>query len=125
MAEFWNPTGVGIVQSPQYFSTTTDMDWLERAAGANRGDVLPAHPALAGCGRSGHLCGTCAVYRRSALDQSGGFLQIGPSEDVYTGVAMGRAGYEVQYVPVLVSRGVCPDGINTFITPQYRWCEAR
>ena len=55
----------------------------------------------------------------------GGFLQIGPSEDVYTGVAMGRAGYEVQYVPVLVSRGVCPDGINTFITPQYRWCEAR
>jgi cellulose synthase (UDP-forming) len=36
---------------------------------------------------------------------------------------MGRAGYELQYVPVLVSRGVCPDGINTFITQQYRWCE--
>jgi cellulose synthase (UDP-forming) len=62
------------------------------------------------------------VYRRSALDRSGGFAQIGHSEDVHTGVNLLKVGFFVRYVPVLVSKGLCPDSLSGFLNQQYRWC---
>ncbi len=112
----------GIVQSPQFFSTTRRMNWIERCAGATQElfyrFVQPSRDSA-----DAAICvGTCAVYRRAALDKAGGFAQIGHSEDVHTGVNMIVNGYKVQYVPVIVSRGVCPDNLTSFVTQQYRWC---
>ncbi|MDP9407436.1 MAG: glycosyltransferase [Actinomycetota bacterium] len=123
LAPYFDDAGVGIVQSPQYFDTTPELGWLERSAGATQEMfyrlIQPSRDAVGAA-----ICvGSCAIYRREALDAAGGFPMIGHSEDVYTGLAMSRVGYELRYVPVLVSKGVCPDGLNTFITQQYRWCE--
>ncbi|WP_436529202.1 glycosyltransferase [Actinoplanes sp. HUAS TT8] len=114
---------IGIVQSPQYFETAASMSWLERCAGATQEMfyrfIQPSRDAIGAA-----ICvGTSAIYRREALAAIGGFPLIGHSEDVYTGVRMGRAGYRVKYVPVLVSRGKSPDDIDSFINQQYRWCE--
>ncbi|MFC4068654.1 glycosyltransferase [Actinoplanes subglobosus] len=114
---------VGIVQSPQYFETAPSMSWLERCAGATQEMfyrfIQPSRDAVGAA-----ICvGTSAVYRREALAAIGGFPLIGHSEDVYTGVRMGRVGYRVKYVPVLVSRGKSPDDVDSFINQQYRWCE--
>ncbi len=49
--------------------------------------------------------------QRSALERSGGFAQIGHSEDVHTGVNLMKIGYQVRYVPILGSRGICPDSM--------------
>jgi cellulose synthase (UDP-forming) len=119
---FDDPT-VGIVQSPQYFGTSRRMNWEERAAGATQEMfyrfIQPSRDSVGAA-----ICvGSCAVYRRTALEAIGGFPQVGHSEDVFTGVLMSRSGYRLRYVPVVVSKGICPDGINTFITQQYRWCE--
>jgi cellulose synthase/poly-beta-1,6-N-acetylglucosamine synthase-like glycosyltransferase len=113
---------VAIVQSPQFFDTHRRMNWVQFAAGATQilfyRWVQPArdHSDAAIC------VGTCAIYRRSALDRSGGFAQIGHSEDVHTGVNLMRVGYRVRYVPIVVSKGLCPDTLDQFANQQYRWC---
>ena len=87
------------------------------------GALLPVDPAVAGSRRRPPICvGTCAIYRRSALDDAGGFAQIGHSEDVHTGVKLMKAGYQLRYVPILVSKGLCPDALLGFLNQQYRWC---
>lgn len=117
-----DPT-VGIVQSPQHFHTDRSMPWLERCAGATQElfyrFIQPSRDAVGGA-----ICvGTSAVYRRKALDAIGGFPLIGHSEDVYTGLYMQEHGFQLKYVPTLVSRGQSPTDIDSFIAQQYRWCK--
>ncbi len=116
-----DPT-VGIVQSPQYFSTTAAMGWLERTAGATQELfyrwVQPSRDKQ----RAPICVGTCAIYRRHALHQTDGFAQIEHSEDVHTGIFLTRAGFRTQYVPVVLARGLCPSELAGFLNQQYRWC---
>jgi cellulose synthase/poly-beta-1,6-N-acetylglucosamine synthase-like glycosyltransferase len=113
---------IAIVQSPQFFDTHKKMPWLQRNAGATQELfyrwVQPARD------RSGAaICvGSCAVYRRAALEKAGGFAQIGHSEDVHTGVNLMKVGYSLRYVPILLSKGLCPDSSKGFLNQQYRWC---
>jgi cellulose synthase/poly-beta-1,6-N-acetylglucosamine synthase-like glycosyltransferase len=113
---------VAIVQSPQYFDTHTRMNWVQFAAGATQ--ILFYRWIQPARDRSdAAICvGTCAIYRRKALELSGGFAQIGHSEDVHTGVNLMRVGFRVRYVPIVVSKGLCPDTLDQFANQQYRWC---
>ena len=116
-----DPT-VGIVQSPQYFNTTEDLGWIERTAGATQELfyrwILPSRDRF-----DAAVCvGTCAIYRRGALNAAGGFAQIEHSEDIHTGLFLMRAGYHTRYVPAIVSRGLCPSDLAGFLNQQYRWC---
>ncbi|MFC3300174.1 glycosyltransferase family 2 protein [Arthrobacter agilis] len=123
LVPYMDDSRVGIVQSPQHFSTDRSMSWLERCAGATQElfyrFIQPSRDAVGGA-----ICvGTSAVYRREALDAIGGFPLIGHSEDVYTGLHMQEQGYQLRYVPTLVSRGQSPTDVDSFIAQQYRWCE--
>jgi cellulose synthase (UDP-forming) len=113
---------VGIVQSPQYFDADERMNWLQRAAGATQVLFYRWVQPSRDRSRAAICVGTSAVYRRAALEQSGGYALIGHSEDVHTGVNMMRAGYHVRYVPTIVTKGLCPDTFDQFLTQQYRWC---
>lgn len=122
LVPYFDDDTVGIVQSPQYFQTHGAMNWLQSAAGSVQEIfyrwVQPSRDASAGA-----ICvGTCAVYRRAGLARSGGFAQIGHSEDVHTGVNLLKAGFSTRYVPVNVSAGLCPDTFAGFLSQQYRWC---
>jgi cellulose synthase (UDP-forming) len=114
--------GVGIVQTPQFFGTSLSMNWLERTAGATQELFYRWVQPSRDRGGAPICVGTCAVYRRDALRAVGGFAEIEHSEDVHTGIKLTRAGYSVRYVPVLVSRGLCPDDLQGFLNQQYRWC---
>jgi cellulose synthase (UDP-forming) len=122
LVPYFDDPHVGIVQSPQYFRTQGTMNWLQSAAGSVQEIfyrwVQPSRDAA-----SGAICvGTCAIYRRGGLARSGGFAQIGHSEDVHTGVNLLKAGFSTRYVPVVVSAGLCPDNYAGFLSQQYRWC---
>ncbi len=113
---------VGIVQSPQFFDVNSGFNWLQRAAGATQ-ELFYRWIQPARDGRNAAICvGTNAIYRRAGLRRSGGFAQIGHSEDVHTGVNLMKVGYLVRYVPVNVAKGVCPDAFDGFTNQQYRWC---
>lgn len=123
LVPYLDDTSVGIVQSPQFFSTPKSMHWLERAAGATQEIFYRLIQVSRDSVNAAICCGTSALYRRAALDQIGGFPPIAHSEDVFTGIEMGKVGYRLQYVPVNLSQGICPDTLDSFITQQYRWCE--
>jgi cellulose synthase (UDP-forming) len=114
--------GIAILQTPQFFETRGAMTWLERAAGSTQELFYRwVQPSRDRAGAA--ICvGTCAVYRRSALEKTNGFAQIEHSEDVHTGMMLLRAGYSVRYVAILVSRGLCPTDLAGFLNQQYRWC---
>ena len=113
---------VAVVQSPQTFATTEPMNWIQRTAGATQEFfyrwVLPSRDGI-----DAAVCvGTSAVYRRSALNAVGGFAPIEHSEDLHTGRHLQQAGFRVRYVPVVLSRGLCPSDLAAFLNQQYRWC---
>lgn len=116
---------VGIVQSPQYFPTHSSLHKDSPLSyGAARAQevfyrvILVARDRLMGA----HCCGTCAVYKREALESIGGFVQMGHSEDAHTGFAITSHGWRIKYIPVAVSLGLCPDDIHAFFHQQHRWC---
>lgn len=123
LVPYMDDSSVGIVQSPQSFSTPKTMHWLERAAGATQEIFYRFIQVSRDSVNAAICCGTSALYRRSALDEIDGFPPIAHSEDVFTGIEMGKLGYRLQFVPVNLSQGICPDNINSFIAQQYRWCE--
>ncbi len=123
LVPYMDDARIGIVQSPQYFDTTREMNWIQRAAGSTQElfyrFIQPSRDAL-----DAAVCvGTSALYRRTALDAIGGFPLIGQSEDIYTGLYMADAGYCIRYVPIIASKGLTPDNLDNFIAQQYRWCE--
>ncbi len=121
LVPYFEDPATGIVQSPQHFDTTLEQNWLQRCAGATQEMFYRwVQPSRDGLGVA--ICvGTSAVYRRAALDAAGGFAAIEHSEDVHTGVKLRKAGFGLRYVPVLLSKGLCPAEIKPFISQQYRW----
>jgi cellulose synthase (UDP-forming) len=113
---------LGIVQSPQFFRVETGQGWLQRGAGA----VQELFYRLIQVSRQQHgaaICvGSCALYRRAALDAIGGSTLIEHSEDVHTGFDMRRRGWGLRYVPIPLAAGLCPADLRSFFTQQYRWC---
>jgi len=113
---------LGIVQSPQFFRVEPTQGWLQRGAGA----VQELFYRLSQMSRQQHgaaICvGSCALYRRKALDAIGGSTLIEHSEDVHTGFDMRRKGWSLRYLPVPLATGLCPDDVRSFFTQQYRWC---
>lgn len=122
LAPYMDDPQVGIVQSPQFFDTDPGMGWLQRCAGATQ-ELFYRWIQPSRDRSDAAICvGTCALYRRAALLRSGGFAQIGHSEDVHTGVNLMKVGYVVRYVPIIVAKGLCPDSVSGFLNQQYRWC---
>jgi cellulose synthase/poly-beta-1,6-N-acetylglucosamine synthase-like glycosyltransferase len=122
LVPYFDEPDVGIVQSPQFFDTKKGMHWLQRCAGATQELFYRWIEPARDRSRAAICVGTCAMYRRASLAKAGGFAQIGHSEDVHTGVNLMKVGFHVRYVPIIVSKGLCPDTLAGFLNQQYRWC---
>ncbi len=63
---------IGIVQTPQYFHINDKQTWVERGAGAVQ-EMFYRSIQTARAGKGGAICcGSCAVYRRTALQDNRG-----------------------------------------------------
>jgi cellulose synthase (UDP-forming) len=113
---------VGIVQTPQYFHVVDQQSWVERGAGAIQ-ELFYRSIQTTRARKNGAICvGSCAVYRRAALEQNGGMSLAEHSEDLHTGFDLYRQGWRLRYLPIALSTGNCPDNILAFLNQQYRWC---
>jgi len=116
---------VGIVQSPQYFETTdrvNERSALEYGSAYVQECFYRFIEVVRDRFNATVCCGTCAVYRRAALDEIGGTVQVGHSEDQRTGFALQSRGWVVRYIPVILAVGLCPDNMYTYFHQQHRWC---
>jgi cellulose synthase (UDP-forming) len=113
---------VGIVQTPQFFHVLDEQTWVERGAGAGQ-ELFYRSIQTARSNRDAAVCvGSCAVYRRKALEENRGMSLAEHSEDLHTGFDLRRLGWAMRYIPIALSTGNCPDNILAFLNQQYRWC---
>jgi cellulose synthase/poly-beta-1,6-N-acetylglucosamine synthase-like glycosyltransferase len=121
MSPYMQDKEIAIVQSPQFFTVDDDQNTIQKGAGY----IQELFYRLIQVNRqrwNASICvGTCTLYRRSALEAHGGTAAIGYSEDVHTGVQAIYDGYKIKYIPINLSKGVCPDGTMAFLVQQYRW----
>lgn len=113
---------VAIIQTPQFFRVEKSMNRVEKGAGF----VQELFYRLIQVNRNhfgAPVCvGTCALYRRKALEPFGGTAPIDYSEDLHTGFMVMEAGWGVRYLPINLAAGECPKEIKSFFSQQYRWC---
>lgn len=121
MIPYMRDEKVAIVQTPQFFEIKEDDTSIQKGAAY----VQELFYRLIQVNRqkwNGSICvGTCALYRRSALAHRGGTAPIEFSEDVHTGFGAICDGYKLKYIPLNLSKGVCPDQSVAYIVQQYRW----
>ena len=116
---------VAIVQSPQYFEVTEEIarrSALEYGAANIQECFYRFIQVIRDRFGATICCGSNALYRRSALDDIGGTVQAGHSEDQRTGFALQSKGWIVRYVPIILAVGLCPDTIYPYFHQQHRWC---
>jgi cellulose synthase/poly-beta-1,6-N-acetylglucosamine synthase-like glycosyltransferase len=112
---------IAIVQTPQYFSIKNEQTPIEKGAAYIQELFYRLIQVNRGAWNASICVGTCALYRRSALEPHGGTAPIGYSEDVHTGFQAICDGYKIKYLPINLSKGVCPDSTMAFLVQQYRW----
>ena len=66
--------------------------------------------------------GTMGLFRRSALEQAGGWNEWCICEDTEASVRVLKRGWSGLYVPRCFGRGVVPPSYAGLCTQRYRWC---
>ncbi len=66
--------------------------------------------------------GTMGLFRRSALEQAGGWNEWCICEDTEASVRVLKLGWSGQYIPRCFGRGVVPPSYAGLCTQRYRWC---
>jgi cellulose synthase (UDP-forming) len=118
---FDEPT-LGIVQTPQFFRPDARHTWVERAAGPMQ-EVFYRSMQTSRDSFGAAVCvGSCAVYRRTAIEAAGGPALIAYAEDVHTGLDVMSQGWSLKYIPVNMATGSSPTSVDAFAHQQYRWC---
>jgi cellulose synthase (UDP-forming) len=70
---------------------------------------------------SAFFCGSCAVVRRSALDEIGGFATGTVTEDLHTSLRLHARGHRSIYHAEALAFGLAPESIEPFIGQRVRW----
>jgi cellulose synthase (UDP-forming) len=67
------------------------------------------------------FCGSCAVLRRAALEDIGGFAVETVTEDAHTMLKMHRAGWESAYLRLPLAAGLATERLILHIGQRIRW----
>lgn len=67
------------------------------------------------------FCGSCAVLRRSALDQVGGVAVETVTEDAHTSLRMQRSGWNTAYINIPQAAGLATERLSEHIRQRIRW----
>jgi cellulose synthase catalytic subunit (UDP-forming) len=67
------------------------------------------------------FCGSCAVLRRSVLDELGGFAPETLTEDVHTSLRMQMAGWNTAYVNIPQAAGLATESLDGHVKQRIRW----
>lgn len=126
LAPYMEDDKCAIVQSPQYFDHAGSSDWSGSWIAAGAAYVQELFYRMIQVNRDtwkASICvGTCALYRRQALEPHGGTYPIAFSEDMHSGWQATVDGFYVKYIPLNLAKGLCPESMSAFFVQQTRWC---
>jgi len=115
---------LALLQTPHYFYSP---DPFERNLKAAR--KIPNEGALFyGPVQQGNdnwnatfFCGSCAVIRRSALEEIGGFATETVTEDAHTALKMQRRGWKSAFLALPLAAGLATERLGLHIIQRTRW----
>jgi len=124
MGGFMVDPKLALVQTPHHFLSP---DPFERNLGVFR--KVPNEGGLFyGLVQSGNdlwnsafFCGSCAVLRRSALDDVGGIAVETVTEDAHTSLKMHRKGYTSAYISEVLAAGLATETMSAHVKQRMRW----
>lgn len=67
------------------------------------------------------FCGSCAVIRRTALDEIGGIAVETVTEDAHTSLRLHRKGYTSAYIRIPQAAGLATESLSAHIGQRIRW----
>jgi cellulose synthase (UDP-forming) len=67
------------------------------------------------------FCGSCAVIRRSALDEVGGIAVETVTEDAHTALRLQRRGWHTAYLDVPQAAGLATESLSAHVGQRIRW----
>jgi cellulose synthase (UDP-forming) len=67
------------------------------------------------------FCGSCAVIRRSALDEVGGIATETVTEDAHTSLRLQKRGYNTAYINIPQAAGLATETLAAHIGQRVRW----
>ncbi len=115
---------LALVQTPHHFFSP---DPFERNL-ANFRDVPSEGNLFYGLVQDGNdmwdatfFCGSCAVLRRSALEEIGGVAVETVTEDAHTFLKLHRLGYRSAYLRQPVSAGLATESLSAHVGQRIRW----
>lgn len=121
---FLRDTKLALVQTPHHFFSP---DPFERNLGIfrrqpNEGELFYG---LVQDGNdlwnAAFFCGSCAILRRSALDEIGGFAVETVTEDAHTALRLHRHGWSSAYLRIPQAAGLATESLSAHIGQRIRW----
>jgi cellulose synthase (UDP-forming) len=67
------------------------------------------------------FCGSCAVLRRTALDEVGGIAVETVTEDAHTALKMHRRGWKTGYISETQAAGLATESLSAHVGQRIRW----
>lgn len=67
------------------------------------------------------FCGSCAVIRRTPLEEIGGVAIETVTEDAHTALKLNRAGYNTAYLAIPQAAGLATESLSRHISQRIRW----
>ncbi|WP_459177324.1 UDP-forming cellulose synthase catalytic subunit [Ewingella americana] len=121
---FFKDKKLGMLQTPHHFFSA---DPFERNLGRmrrtpNEGELFYG---LVQDGNdlwdASFFCGSCAVLRRSALDEIGGIAVETVTEDAHTSLRMHRHGHTSAYIRIPQAAGLATESLSAHVNQRIRW----
>ena len=118
---YFSDAKVGMVQS-RWGHLNRDESWLTRAeAVLLDGHLLLEQTARGRSGRFFNFNGTAGVWRRSAIEDAGGWQHDTLTEDLDLSYRAQLAGWRFIFLPDLVTPAELPPDLAAFKSQQHRW----
>ncbi|MFP5398442.1 MAG: glycosyltransferase [Gammaproteobacteria bacterium] len=122
---YFDDERVAFVQTPQDFYNLDSYQHRRRG----RGRTLWTEQSLffrviqrgKDAWNAAFFCGSCAVVRRSALRDIGGFATGTVTEDLHTSLRLHAKGWRSVYHAEALAFGLAPESIEPFIGQRVRW----
>jgi cellulose synthase (UDP-forming) len=110
---------VGFVQVPQAYHNAGESFVARAAAEQTFAYYGPILQGMHGTGTAVAVGANC-TFRRKALESIGGH-GIGLAEDLVTSIRLHAAGWTSVYVPEVVTRGLVPADLDSYLKQQLKW----
>ncbi|MGE4124962.1 MAG: UDP-forming cellulose synthase catalytic subunit [Pusillimonas sp.] len=67
------------------------------------------------------FCGSCAILRRTMLDEIGGIAVETVTEDAHTALKLNRKGYNTAYIGIPQAAGLATESLSAHVGQRIRW----